>query len=139
VNIDPITLMLYVIVGFALAELRRAFIAHRERVARLLVPQPESEPREIGWCFMTIFGEDTLAYGLASEATISGEPWICVRVPDDADGWRAEVLYPLEDVRTISMADESECRGQACEDADAESVADLPPIGGQAVAEDKPN
>ena len=111
---------------------RQAFANARARTV------PEPEPTEIGWCFMTIFGEDTLAYGLASEATISGEPWIRVHVPDDADGWRAEVLYRLRDVREFAMADEETCREMAAEDQ-ADDVTELPPIGGPAVVEDKPN
>ena len=139
-NIDPINLVLYVIVGFALAELRRAFIAHLERVERLLAPQPERGPAEIGWCFVTLDGDDALsgAYGFVTETTIGGVPWIRVNVPDDDDGWDGEVLYRLRDVREFAMADEETCREMAAEDQ-ADDVTELPPIGGPAVVEDKPN
>ena len=138
-NIDPTNLMLYVIVGFALAELRRAFIAHRERVARLLVPQPDPEPAEIGWCFVVFKPEGEAVYGLVRETVIGGKPWIRVSVPGADDGLIGDALYPLHFVRWIDVLDEETCREMAAEDQADADATDLPPIGVQAVDADKPN
>ena len=114
---------------------RQAFANARARIV------PEREPREIGWCFVTLDGDDALsgAYGFVTETTIGGEPWIRVNVPDPVDGFVGDVLRPLAAVREFALTDEETCREMAAEDQADADATDLPPIGGQVVAEDKPN
>ena len=136
---DGLFMLLFLLTAGALMA---ASIALLGRATRPIdAPTPEREPREIGWCSVILDDENGLggAYGFVTEMTIGGEPWIRVNVPDDDDGWDGEVLYRLRDVREFAMADEETCREMAAEDQADDDVTELPPIGGQAVAEDKPN
>ena len=133
--------MLCAITSMFLLYTVRAVLLDRAALRNMRVTPPSREPAEIGWCFVTFDGEDELsgAYGFVTEMTIGGEPWIRVSVPDPDDGFIGNVLRPLAAVREFALTDEETCRKMAAEDQADDDVTELPPIGGQVVAEDKPN